>query len=248
MAKQTGFWLGATAAFCLSVAAPVQAEEIVYGPDDFAPGTALLSDFQQSFGQVVGSAFEADRQSELQALTVWGLYYNYEDFEESAPQQDTFTLRFHDIVDGDPEESFFAEFDLGAGDRTDLGENLTSAAGDELDLALYRYDFDLADLDIVLDAGDYLISVINDVGSLDQAQDGGYWHWLNGTAAATGNGYFRRENAADFNPNDESFQSTINWTGFGDDQAFGLTAIPLPAPLAMLAAGFGLLALRRRVR
>ena len=230
------------AAATLTAAGGAAAGPVTYGPNTFASGLALLSDFQQSFGQVVGSEFTVQPEAKrATSLEVWGLYYNYENFDEAPPAQDDFTLRFHDVTGGDPEESIASEYALGSGTRVDTGQILNG----QIDLAIYSYAFDLTPFNIVLDPGATLISVINDVGSLAQAQDGGYWHWANG--GGVDSTFFRRENALDpqFAGQPQNFKDTFNWTELTStgSRAFALEAVAVPVPSTLILLLAALMAL-----
>mgnify|MGYP006299546021 CR=1 FL=1 len=203
------------------------------GGPNYDSVNGLLSDFQQSYGQVAGTEISFNNSATIKSLTVWGLYYNYRDMTFTPPAEDDFTIRFHEVVGGDPDESFIYEQNVGAGVRTDTGEGY-------YDLNIFKYTFD--GLNINLSAGDYLLSVIDD--TVNPASNG-YWHWV--SANDTGTDWWRRE---DNQPAGEEF--TFYWTaggGFTGDRAFQASAVPVPAAVWLLGSGLmGLIGVRRKMR
>lgn len=187
------------------------------GAPNYDSINAVLSDFQQSYGQVVGDEFTLSSSGQITSLTVWGLYYNYKDLTFTPPVADDFTLRLHQIVSGDPEEAFYLEESLGAGTRTDTGEAYYG-------LTIYRYDFD--GLNIPVDSGTTLLSVIDN--TVEPATNG-YWHWV--SANDDGMDWWRRE---DKQPVGE--ENTYYWVP-GDyyvgDRAFSMNVVPEPVSFAV---------------
>jgi len=194
------------------------------GGPNYDSVNGLLSDFQQSYGQVVGNEITLPFAGRITSITVWGLYYNYKNYTNTPPEADNFTLRFHNIVGGDPDESVAFEQNLGAGIRTFTGEAFS-------DLKIYKYEFQNLNIDVA--QGTTLLSIINDT---DNPQTDGYWHWV--SANDWGNTWWRREKSQ---PTGQEI--TFYWTKgsvYDGDRAFELTVVPVPAPGAALLAFIGL--------
>lgn len=229
----------ATMCVC-AVCASASAVTVGPGGPNYDSINGLLSDFQQSYGQVVGNEVTLTCDGQIiTSLTVYGLYYNYVDMTFfKAPIADNFTLRLHDVdvVSGDPEEAFSYELNIGAGIRTDTGEDYSG-------LTIYQYDF--ANLNIPIGSGTTLLSIIDD--TIEPAVNG-YWHWVSANDDDPDDTWWRRE---DSQPVGE--ENTFYWTsysGFLGDRAFSLEVVP--EPLTMLAVFAGLAGLggyirRRRV-
>lgn len=214
----------------LGIVSQVSALTLGNGEYD-ANGYAILSDFSQSYGQVAGDDVEFASPSTITGLEFWGLYYNYrDDFGNIPPDTDNFTIRFHEFDGSDPVEDFFLEVQLGAPNvRVDTEDNLNSYP-----LDIYAYKFEGLSIDI--DAGTYLVSIINETpnSSID-----GYWHWV--SANYDGSSFWRRENAHDFwDPGNENYD-TYNWTEMQVNYSFNMTVEPVPEPSTMLLLGSGLI-------
>lgn len=201
---------------------------VVTGPGapNYDSINGLLSDFQQSYGQVVGDDITVTGSGQrITSLTVYGLYYNYSDMTFNAPLADDFTIRLHDIDGGgDPAESFFYEENIGAGIRTDTGEAYGGA------LTIFEYTFN--GLNISVPTGSTLISVIDN--TIDPSVNG-YWHWA--SADDDGTTWWRREDSWPAGQ-----ESTFYWTdysGFTGNRAFSVDVVPIPAPSAILLGSMG---------
>jgi hypothetical protein len=193
----------------------------------------ILSDHQQSYGQVSAAELNLAATSRITSLTVWGVYYNYSNFTNNPPVLDNFTFRLHNVTAGDPDESFFYEQNLGAGVRTDTGQLFD---GQNTPLTVFKYEF--TGLDITAPAGLSLMSLIDD--TTNPTVDG-YWHWV--TANDDGTMWWRRE---DNQPAGQ--EDTFFWTSYaGGDLAYEMTVSPIPTPGAAVLGVIGL-ALATRMR
>lgn len=200
--------------------------DIVVGPGgpNYDSLNGILSDFQQSYGQVTGDDFNVATSGRITSLTVWGLYYNYVNYTSAPPTFDNFTVRLHNYAPGDPSEDFFFEQNLGAGVRADTGYNLYG-------LEVYSYTF--TGLDIPVSAGTTLLSVIDD--TTDPTVDG-YWHWV--SANDDGIAWWRRTLMQPAGQ-EETFYWTSNADAYTGDRAFTLSFVPIPAPAAVMLGVIG---------
>ena len=217
--------------FLISIAAgSVSADMIGPGGPNYDSVNGMLSDFQQSYGQVVGNEITIPFDGQVTSLTVYGLYYNYKDFTFSPPTADDFTLRFHDIVAGDPEEDFSYELNIGAGVRSDTGEDLSG-------LTIYQHDF--SGLSVPVSSGTQLLSIINNT---EDPSNDGYWHWA--SANDEGDDWWRRE---DNQPTGQ--EDTFYWTpneSYPGDRAFTLTVVPVPGAVLLGMLGLSVAGVRLR--
>jgi hypothetical protein len=227
----------AVAALCLgALTAGVQANSVGTGEPNYGSVNGLLSDFQQRYGQVVGQQLVGASGGSIESLTVYGVYYNYSNSVNNPPTADDFTLRLHQIVDGDPAEAYYFQQNIGAGVRSDTGEDLTAGS---IVLDIYQYDF--AGLSIPVGSGAPLLSVIND--TVNPTVDG-YWHWV--SANNDGTSWWRRE---DEQPAGQEI--TFFWvegSEFNGNRAFQAEIVPEPLTMLAVFGGCGALGgyIRRR--
>ncbi|MEQ8975092.1 MAG: hypothetical protein RIE73_32490 [Coleofasciculus sp. C1-SOL-03] len=195
-------------------------------PANIAGAAAIFSDFNSSpiLGggeQQAGDDFILNDDFNIQEIRWSGIYSP----ESTPPMNDNFSLRIFEFSDGSPTIEPLLDFNRIDVTRVNSGNILgINTSGVRLEIFDYSATFDI----LTLEAGQYLLSIVND--TVNEADT---WGWV---APQYGNSFLRGDDNIKWNEFNWEFQFTIHGEPESNDD---VTAVPEPS----LSLGLSLLGL-----